>query len=316
LSQTLWYEPTNDAEAIPFKPGSPYSSKGRPMRIVAFEKNGGAAIGVRLGEEVVDLATAAPDLPQTLRGLLTAGPDAMSAASEAADNCPERLALQDLALLPPIQDPPKIMCIGRNYAEHAKEGGADVPEYPDIFMRSRLSLLGHGQPIIRPPVSDKLDFEGELLAVIGSHVHRADEAWALAAVAGYAVFNDATLRDYQRRTGQWTIGKNFDNTGAFGPEFVTADELPPGCTGLRLQTRLNGEVMQDTSTDDMVFPVVPALVTITEAMSLEPGDLLATGTPSGVGYARKPPVWMKPGDTVEVEIEGIGILSNPIEDEV
>jgi len=291
--------------------------QGVAMRIVAFEKNDGAAIGVRLGGEVVDLGIAAADLPQTLRGLLAAGPDAMAEAARLADTAgaDARLNLADLSLLPPIQDPPKILCIGRNYAEHAKEGGADVPEYPDIFMRSRLSLVGHGQPIIRPPVSDKLDFEGELLAVIGKSVHRADEAGALDCVAGYAVFNDATLRDYQRRTGQWTIGKNFDNTGAFGPEFVTADELPPGCKGLRLQTRLNGEVMQDTSTDDMVFPVVPALVTITEAMSLEPGDLLATGTPSGVGYARTPPVWMKPGDTVEIEIEGVGVLSNPIEDE-
>jgi acylpyruvate hydrolase len=288
------------------------------MRIVAFEKNGGAAIGVRLGQEVVDLSIAAANLPRTLRELLAAGPDAMAEAGRVADaaGADARCDLQSLSLLPPVQDPPKIMCIGRNYAEHAKEGGADVPEYPDIFMRSRLSLVGHGQPIVRPPVSDKLDFEGELLAVIGKSIHRADEATALDAVAGYAVFNDATLRDYQRRTGQWTIGKNFDNTGAFGPEFVTADELPPGGTGLRLQTRLNGEAMQDTSTDDMVFPVVPAIVIISEAMSMEPGDLLATGTPSGVGYARTPPVWMKHGDTVEVEIEGVGILSNPIEDEV
>ena len=220
-----------------------------------------------------------------------------------------------LVLLPPIPDPPKILCVGRNYAEHAKEGGAEVPAYPDIFMRSRLSLVGAGQPIIRPPVSHQLDYEGELLAVIGKNVHRVDEQGALNAVAGYSIFNDATLRDYQRRTGQWTMGKNFDGTGGFGPEFVTADEVSPGGVGLRLQTRLNGEVMQDTNTDDMVFPVATALSIISEAMSLEPGDLLATGTPSGVGYARKPPVWMKPGDTVEVEIESIGTLRNPIEDE-
>jgi len=288
------------------------------MRIVAFEKSGGAAIGVRLGDQVVDLSVAAPDLPHTLRGLLGAGPDAMNMAEQRANAAGEdaRLALHELVLLPPVQDPPKILCIGRNYAEHAKEGGAEVPAYPDIFMRSRLSLVGAGRPIIRPPVSEKLDFEGELMAIIGTRVHRANESQALDAVAGYAIFNDATLRDYQRRTGQWTLGKNFDNTGAFGPEFVTADEVPLGCAGLRLQTRLNGELMQDANTDDMVFPVASALCFITEAMTLEPGDLLATGTPSGVGFARTPPLWMKDGDTVEIEIEGIGTLRNPVEDEV
>jgi len=287
------------------------------MRIVAYEKNGGGAIGVRLEDQVVDLSIAAPDLPGTLRGLLAAGPEAMAEAGRAAEAAggEARLPLDGLPLLPPVPDPSKILCIGRNYAEHAKEGGAEVPAFPDIFMRSRLSLVGDGQPIIRPPVSEKLDFEGELMVVIGKTVHRANRETALDAIAGYAVFNDATLRDYQRRTTQWTIGKNFDHTGAFGPEFVSADEVPPGATGLRLQTRLNGQVMQDTNTDDMVFPVVKALVVITEAMTLEPGDLLATGTPSGVGYARTPPVWMQPGDRVEVEIEGIGTLSNPVEDE-
>ncbi len=285
------------------------------MRIVAFQKAGGAAIGVRRDDFVVDLSVAAPELPQTLRGLLVSNalPAAQAPASAAAADA--RLTFGALVLLPPIPDPPKILCVGRNYAEHAKEGGAEVPAYPDIFMRSRLSLVGAGQPIIRPPVSHQLDYEGELLAVIGKNVHRVDEQGALNAVAGYSIFNDATLRDYQRRTGQWTMGKNFDGTGGFGPEFVTADEVSPGGVGLRLQTRLNGEVMQDTNTDDMVFPVATALSIISEAMSLEPGDLLATGTPSGVGYARKPPVWMKPGDTVEVEIESIGTLRNPIEDE-
>ena len=285
------------------------------MRIVAFEKNGHATIGVRDNEQVVDLSIASPDLPQTLRGLLEA--DALDAAGEAAANAGEaaRVAFEGLTLLPPIQDPPKFLCIGRNYAEHAKEGGAKVPQYPDIFMRSRLSMIGAGAPIIRPPISDKLDFEGELMAIIGKTVHRANEERALDAVAGYSIFNDATLRDYQRRTGQWTVGKNFDGTGPFGPEFVTADELPPGCIGLKLQTRLNGEVMQDTNTSDMVFNVAFAISYLSQAMTLEPGDLLATGTPSGVGYARTPPVWMKPGDMVEIEIEGIGILSNPVADE-
>ena len=285
------------------------------MRIVAFKKNGHATIGVRDNEQVVDLSIASPDLPQTLRGLLAA--NALDAAGEAAAKAGEaaRVTFEGLTLLPPIQDPPKFLCIGRNYAEHAKEGGAQVPEYPDIFMRSRLSMIGAGAPIIRPPISDKLDFEGELIAIIGKTVHRANEERAQDAVAGYSIFNDATLRDYQRRTGQWTVGKNFDGTGPFGPEFVTADELPRGCIGLKLQTRLNGEVMQDTNTSDMVFNVAFAISYLSQAMTLEPGDLLATGTPSGVGYARTPPVWMKPGDMVEIEIEGIGILSNPVADE-
>ncbi|MBT6094478.1 MAG: fumarylacetoacetate hydrolase family protein, partial [Rhodospirillaceae bacterium] len=203
------------------------------MRIVAFDKNGASRLGVRAGDEVVDLSIAAPKLPQNLRGLLLGGDDAMAEAGRAAQGAggEARLAYDGLSLLPVISDPPKILCIGRNYAAHAKEGGADVLEYPDIFMRSRLSLIGAGQPIIRPPVSDKLDFEGELTAVIGKTVHRASEARALDAVAGYTIFNDATLRDYQRRGTQWTVGKNFDGTGPLGPEFVTADELPPGCDG-------------------------------------------------------------------------------------
>ena len=285
------------------------------MRIVAFKKNSDVAIGVRDNNQVVDLSIAAPELPQTLRGLLVT--DALGAARVAAANAVEeaRVAFESLTLLPPIPDPPKFLCIGRNYAEHAKEGGAEVPKYPDIFMRSRLSIIGPGAPIIRPLISDKLDFEGELIAIIGKTVHRVNEEQALDAVAGYSIFNDATLRDYQRRTGQWTMGKNFDGTGPFGPEFVTADELPRGCTGLNLQTRLNGEVMQDANTKDMVFNVASAISYLSQAMTLEPGDLLAMGTPSGVGYARMPPVWMKPGDMVEVEIEGIGVLSNPVADE-
>ena len=154
-----------------------------------------------------------------------------------------------------------------------------------------------------------------LLTAVGRKARHVKQADALAYIAGYSCFNDATIRDYQRKTGQWTIGKNFDGTGAFGPWFVSADELPPGANGLKISTRLNGQTMQSAVTSDMLFPVAETIAILTECMTLEPGDLIVMGTPAGVGYARKPPVWMKAGDVVEVEIENIGVLSNPIADE-
>ena len=166
--------------------------------------------------------------------------------------------------------------------------------------------------MMRPRVSDKFDFEAELAVVIGRRAKHLTEANALEAVAGYACFNDATLRDYQRRTAQWTIGKNFDATGAFGPWLVPASQLPPGAHGLKIESRLNGKVMQSDNTSHMIVSVAQALVLLTEALTLEPGDVIAMGTPSGVGYARNPPVWMQPGDRIEIEIEGVGLLSNPI----
>ncbi|MEQ8332586.1 fumarylacetoacetate hydrolase family protein [Nisaea sp.] len=285
------------------------------MRLLSFEKNGSPTLGVRLGSEVVDLSVAAPQLPRDLLSLIKAGPEAFDAARKAADTATERLPLEGLTLCVPIADPPKILCVGRNYAAHAKEGGAEPPTYPDIFMRSRLSLVAHDAPIIRPALSGNLDYECELLVVIGRHASKLSETEALGVIAGYSIFNDATLRDYQRRTTQWTIGKNFDGTGPFGPEMVTPDELPDGCVGLQIQTRLNGEVMQSATTADMIFPVATTISLLSQTMTLEPGDLIATGTPEGVGYARKPPVWMKDGDIVEIEVEGIGALRNPVRNE-
>ena len=190
-----------------------------------------------------------------------------------------------------------------------------APDYPTLFARFPSSLIAHDKPIVRPRVSDKLDYEGELVAVIGKGGRYIPRAAALSHVCGYSIFNDGSIRDFQLRTPQWTVGKNFDNTGPFGPIFVSADELPPGAHGLKIETRLNGRVMQSATTADLIFDVATLVALISEAMTLEPGDLIITGTPAGVGAARKPPVFMKAGDICEVEIEGIGILRNPIADE-
>ncbi|MFT3819773.1 MAG: fumarylacetoacetate hydrolase family protein [Rubrivivax sp.] len=260
-------------------------------------------------EQLVSLAECLPpggdDLEALLR-LLAAG-----VPQRVLDGAP-RVAAADAAWLTPVPRPGKIICLGLNYAAHAAEGGHAKPEYPSFFMRGATSLVAHQAPIVRPRVSDKLDYEAELAVVIGRRARHLSLDDALSAVAGYTCFNDATLRDYQRRTAQWTIGKNFDGTGALGPWLVPAAELPPGAAGLKIESRLNGQVMQSDDTAHMIIPVAHALQLLTEALTLEPGDVIAMGTPSGVGYARTPPVWMQPGDRIEIEIEGIGVLSNPV----
>ncbi|WP_326537353.1 fumarylacetoacetate hydrolase family protein [Pseudorhodoferax sp.] len=243
---------------------------------------------------------------QGAAGFAAAADQAASIASSA------RQPMDSAILLPVVPRPSKVICMGLNYADHAAEGGNAKPEYPSFFLRSPSSLTAHGAPIRSPRASTKLDFEAELAVVIGRTARHLTQANALQAVAGYSCFNDGTLRDYQRKTAQWTIGKNFDETGAFGPWLVPAAELPPGAAGLKIESRLNGEVMQSSNTGHMLFPVAQTLCLITEAMTLEPGDVVIMGTPAGVGYARTPPVWMKPGDVIEIEIEGIGTLSNRI----
>ncbi len=188
-----------------------------------------------------------------------------------------------------------------------------VPEFPTIFARFNSCLIGHGAAIIKPEVSDQLDYEGEMVAVIGRGGKDIALGDALGHVAAYSVFNDASIRDYQLKTPQWTVGKNFDSTGAFGPWLVTPDEVPAGASGLQLETRLNGEVVQSASTADMIFDVAHTIALLSKCMSLQAGDVLVMGTPPGVGLARTPPLFMKAGDRVEVEIEGIGLLSNPVQ---
>jgi 2-keto-4-pentenoate hydratase/2-oxohepta-3-ene-1,7-dioic acid hydratase in catechol pathway len=223
--------------------------------------------------------------------------------------------MASVTMLPLIPNPRKIVCMGLNYADHAKEGGNARPEYPSFFLRGNSSMVGHNQAIVRPKASTQLDYEAELAVIIGKQVRHLTAENALDCIAGYSCFNDGSIRNYQRKSSQWTIGKNFDCTGPFGPCLVTPDELPPGAAGLRIQSRLNGKVMQDANTDVFLWNVVEALRIITECMTLEPGDVIITGTPAGVGYARTPPVWMAPGDICEIEVEGVGILSNPIVDE-
>jgi 2-keto-4-pentenoate hydratase/2-oxohepta-3-ene-1,7-dioic acid hydratase in catechol pathway len=287
------------------------------MRIINFQGANAPALGVVRGDEAVDLSVAAPELPPSLRGLLSAGPEATAraAAAAAAAGGEARRPTDGLRLLAPITDPGKIICLGLNYADHAKEGGHAKPEYPSFFLRTPASLIATGEPLVVPRVCDQLDYEAELVAVVGERCRHVPEAEGLSVIAGYSVFNDGSVRAYQRKTSQWTIGKNFDGTGPFGPAFVTADELPPGAAGLRIQSRLNGQVMQDANTSDMLFGVAETVALLTECMTLEPGDLLVMGTPGGVGHARRPPVWMRPGDRCEIEIESVGLLSNPVEAE-
>ena len=249
-----------------------------------------------------------------LSALARIGPDDLARLSQQAGQLAagawRPLAQFEIAL--PFTQPGKVVCLGLNYADHAKEGGHAVPEYPSLFLRVPTSLVAAGQPMICPGVSDKFDYEAELLAIIGRGGRHIAAEDALDHVFGYSCFNDGSVRDYQRKTAQWTAGKNFDATGAIGPVIVTADELPPGAAGLAIACRLNGNTVQDASTSQMLVSVAHAIAIISEIMTLLPGDVIAMGTPQGVGIARKPPLLMKDGDTVEVEIEGIGILRSPI----
>ncbi|TAL55886.1 fumarylacetoacetate hydrolase family protein [Pandoraea sp.] len=280
------------------------------MRYVSFLHNDKPTLGVRegdairiVGEEALELLLAR-GVDLTVHGRARSGQASITA--------------EGLTFLPPLTRPPKIICAGLNYADHTKESKYEQPDYPTIFFRVATSLVAHGQPLVRPAVPDSegLDFEGEIAAILGKggrHIRPED---ALAYVAGYAVFNDASVREYQFKSPQWTVGKNFDRTGGFGPDLVTADELPPGVKGLRLETRLNGKVVQSASTDDMLFDVASLISIVSQAMTLEAGDVIVTGTPSGIGWARTPKLLMRHGDVCEVSVEGIGTLRNPIADEI
>ena len=283
------------------------------MRIVQFEKGGVPGIAADDGSGWHGLMEGEGGFPGTLPELIARGADLLRTGRDLLPM--HAIDLNAVRILPPVPKPPKILCVGLNYDDHLEESGLKKPVYPEIFGRFATSLLAHGEPIRQPPESPTLDYEAELAVVIGRGGRRIGRDRALDHVAGYSLFNDATIREFQLRTPQWTMGKNFDATGAFGPWLVTPDALPPGARGLRIQGRLNGRVMQDTSTDRLIFDVPALIELISVAISLEPGDVIITGTPGGVGAARKPPVYMQPGDVFEVEIEGMGILSNPVQRE-
>jgi acylpyruvate hydrolase len=287
-----------------------------PMKLTTYRNQQGATrLGLVTDGGVIDLHAAQAQVPPDLGEALAAGIDLHAAAAAALASDAPRLPLAGLSLAPLIPRPGKVVCLGLNYYDHAKEGGREKPDYPWFFLRAASSLMGHGEAGIRPRVSERFDYEAELAVVIGKKARHLTREQALACVFGYSCFNDMSVRDYQKKTPQWTIGKNFDATGAFGPVLVSADELAPGATGLRIQSRLNGRIMQDANTTDMIWGVAETIALLTECMTLEPGDVIIMGTPAGVGQARTPPVWMKHGDTVEIEIERVGLLANPIRDE-
>lgn len=289
------------------------------MKIVGFESAQGLRLGVVEGDQVIDLQAADPGLPSDLAAVLAKTNGDLSGFAALAKKAPAsaRVPLAGLKFAIPVARPPKIICLGLNYMEHVKEGryADNVPKFPTYFMRTLTSLTPHLSPIVRPKASDTLDYEAELVAVIGKRAKNLTKDNAYSCIAGWSCFNDGSVREWQKRTTQWDIGKNFDSTGGFGPWMVTADEIPAGGKSLKIEARLNGNVMQSDNTDNMMFPVAETLVDLTRAITLEPGDLLVTGTPSGVGQSRTPPVFMKGGDTCEIEIEGIGVLRNPIVDE-
>jgi 2-keto-4-pentenoate hydratase/2-oxohepta-3-ene-1,7-dioic acid hydratase in catechol pathway len=290
------------------------------MKIVAFEANKGARPATHLGvvenDQVVDLQAADADAPADLGEWLRRGNGDLKALADLAKRAPAsaRRPLAGLKYALPVAKPGKILCLGLNYLDHVKEGPQkdNVPKFPSLFFRVPGSLVPHQAPLIRPTVSETLDYEAELTAVVGARARHLTVDNALDCIAGYTIANEGSVREFQRHTTQWTMGKNFDSSGSLGPWVVTADELPRGAKGLKIMSRLNGTTMQSDNTDNMMFPLAETLVYVTKGMTLEPGDLILTGTPSGVGHPRKPPAWMKPGDTMEIEVEKIGVLHNPV----
>ena len=283
------------------------------MKLTTYLRDGQARLGLIEGDKLIDFNDAQPQVPADMRAALEAGVDLQAAARAAHESTAARLALDTVTLAPLVPEPGKFICLGLNYFDHAKEGGREKPDYPWFFFRGKSSLLADQEPGRVSKISSKFDYEAELAVIIGRSVPRhVSQQEALDYVFGYSCFNDMSVRDYQKRTPQWTIGKNFDATGGFGPVLVTADELPQGAEGLNIQCVLNGEVMQNATTSDMIWSVAETIALLSECLTLEPGDVIAMGTPAGVGQARTPQVWMKEGDTVEIRIEGIGTLTNPI----
>jgi acylpyruvate hydrolase len=289
------------------------------MRLVTFTERGkqafrtGVVVTVQGKDFVVDIHRADPSLPNSMRALLEAMDGAFEPVKRAASAAPReaRLPMADVSLGPVVPDPHKILCIGLNYRDHAKETNLPLPETPTVFAKYCNTLIGSGETIRIPAATSHVDYEAELACVVGRRAKHVPVQDALSYVAGYSVFNDVSERDFQMRTSQWTLGKSFDTFGPFGPALVTTDEVPdPQALAIRL--RAGDELLQDSSTANMIFGVAELVAYLSSVMTLEPGDLIATGTPSGVGYTRKPPRFLRPGETVRVEIERVGILENPV----
>jgi 2-keto-4-pentenoate hydratase/2-oxohepta-3-ene-1,7-dioic acid hydratase in catechol pathway len=279
------------------------------MKLTSYRMNGEEHYGVVSGDGVIGLSARIGDRYPDLKALIAT--DAFAEAAKAAKGQAPDVRLGDIEFRPVIPDPNKIICVGLNYKAHREETGRAPTDHPALFVRFADTQTGHRQPMIVPAASDKLDYEGELAVIIGKGGRHVPAKDALSIVAGYGIFNDGSVRDFQNHTIQWTAGKNFPRTGGFGPWMVTADELGDP-TELELTTRLNGQVMQNTTTDLMIFDIPTLIEYITTFTELRPGDVISTGTPGGVGFKRNPPVFMKPGDTVEVEITKIGTLVNPL----
>jgi 2-keto-4-pentenoate hydratase/2-oxohepta-3-ene-1,7-dioic acid hydratase in catechol pathway len=288
------------------------------MHLASIMTTMGPRAAIFTGEHYVEIYASDLRLPQTVRQLLAGGPEVIQSAANAIKS---RLAVRHPAatarLHAPVPDPSKVVCIGLNYRDHAIEGGKAIPTEPVVFAKFPNALIGNGVPIVLPRISQKVDYEAELVVVIGRRAKHVEASEALQYVAGYTIGHDVSARDWQFRgeERQWTIGKTFDTFGPMGPHLVTADEVPDP-NNLPIRLRLNGQVMQNSNTKEFIFPVHVLIAHLSKIMTLEPGDLIFTGTPPGVGSARKPPVWLKNGDVVEVEIEGLGTLRNPIQAEL
>ena len=281
------------------------------MRLATFKTAQGQSYGIVTAKGIVDLKRRLGNRYADLKSLI-----AGNAFAEAAKHAGDKPDYQpsDVIWLPVIPNPDRILCVGLNYQDHVVETGRDNTEQPAIFIRVPESQVGHRQPILRPRESKNLDFEAEIAVIIGKGGRRISQKDSWSHIAGYSCYNDGSVRDWQRHTIQWTAGKNFAQTGGFGPWMVTADEIPPG-TKLTLSCRLNGQQMQHANTDQMIFKIPKIIEYVSAWTTLAPGDVLVTGTPGGVGARRNPPVWMKPGDKVEIEIDKVGILENGIADD-
>lgn len=282
------------------------------MRLLNYLNNGKPSLGAHIGDNIVDLTLVAASVD----ALLAQGAAGLAKAKEAAAKGGATTAFKGAKLLPPVLNPSKAIAVGLNYIDHAAESPyKDAPKYPVLFHRFPSSWVAHDEALIKPKISDQFDYEAELAVIIGKAGRYITKEKALEHVVGYSLFNDGSIRDYQFKSHQWMIGKNVDKTASFGPELVTADELPAGAVGLRIQCRLNGEVLQDSNTEHMIFDVATLVSTCSEVFELVPGDVIISGTPAGVGFARKPQLFMKQGDVVEVEVEKVGVLRNSVKNE-